>query len=156
MMDKKNIIGTIIGLSLIIGFFFYNKESSDTERKINGESIVGKWYYKDSQIMGGYEISQSVELTITRNGPGDGSNYEYKFKETFVDQMYGGIPHTEFGNGGFEPIKDNIWKFSGGDYDYGERGGHIVIPSNDWNGEKPKTLTIRFKPGRGKEMIFIR
>ena len=130
--------------------------SCGEERKINAQSIVGKWYYQDSKIMGGYKISQSVVLTITRNGQGDGSNYEYKFKTTFVDGMYGGIPRTEFGGGGFKPVltTSNVWEFSRGNY--GERGGYIVIPPDDWNGYESKTITIRFSPNRGKEMIFTR
>ena len=119
---------------------------------IKGSNTVGDWYHEISRNMGGYEISQKTILTIIRNGPGD---YEYQLKKRVRDAMYGGQPKNEYSSGKFEEIiKENKWRFSGGDY--GNRGGYIEVPSDNWDDYEPSEITVRFGRNRGNSMKFER
>lgn len=119
---------------------------------IKGSNTVGNWYHDISRDMGGYQISQKTKLTIIRNGPGD---YEYRLEQTVIDAMYGGQPKNEYSSGRFEEnISENKWRFSGGDF--GNRGGYIQVPSDNWDDYKPSEITIRFASNRGNSMTFKR
>ena len=102
--------------------------------------------------MGGSQISSKTKLTIIRNEPGD---YEFQLEKTVVDAMYGGQPKTEFSSGKFEKdVIDRKVRFSGGDY--GNRGGYIAVPSDDWYDYKPSEITIQFNTRRGNALTFKR
>ena len=117
---------------------------------IKGSNVVGVWYHSKSKMMGNYSISQTTVLNIIRNGPGD---YEYRLETTTTDQMYGGTPKTTYSSGMFNnEVKNNNWRFSGGSF--GERGGYIKVPSDNWDDYKPETITVNFGPNRGDPMVF--
>lgn len=119
---------------------------------IKGSNTLGDWYHETSRNMGGYQISSKTKLTVIRNSPGD---YDYSLETTVVDAMYGSQPKTEYSSGRFEEnIKDNKWRFSGGEF--GNRGGYIAVPSDNWNNYKPSELVIQFVIGRGNTMTFYR
>lgn len=131
--------------ALIIGFFAGCG-------KVKTSNTVGDWYCEISKSLGGYSISAITKLVIKRNGPGD---YEYQTETTIVDEMYGGREKSENSSGTIEKnIKNNKWRFSGGDF--GERGGYIVIPDDQWDNYKPNEITVKFDPGRGNSMEFKR
>ena len=74
---------------------------------------------------------------------------------TVTDQMYGGQPKTEFSNGKLDEVVENgKWKFLTGDY--GNRGGYIVVPSDEWENNSPNEIVIEFESGRGNSMTFQR
>lgn len=145
--NKMKKILSIIGVALVASFLFTSCSGT-----IKGSNTVGDWYYEISRNMGGYQISQKTILTIIRNGPGD---YEYQLKETVTDAMYGGQPKNEYSSGKFEEnIIDNKWRFSGGNF--GNRGGYIKVPSDNWDDYKPSEISVRFASGRGNSMTFKR
>ena len=119
-------------------------------RTIKTSNTVGDWYHEVSKNMGGDNITSKTKLTIIRI---DAGIYEYKIATTVIDQKYGGNPNTKYSSGKFEEyIKDNKWVFSGGNF--GDRGGYISIPSDEWDDYKPRTLTVNFASGRGNSMTF--
>ena len=116
------------------------------------KKTVGNWYHEISRNMGGFQISANTKLSINRNGPGD---YDYTLSTTVVDQMYGGQPKTEYSTGKLDGvIEDGKWKFITGDF--GNRGGYIVVPSDEWENNSPTEITIQFASGRGNSMTFKR
>lgn len=120
--------------------------------RIKTSNTVGDWYHETSRNMGGYNISAQTKLTIIRIEAGV---YEYKLATTVADQMYGGNPKTQYSSGKFEEyIKENKWVFNGGDF--GNRGGYIEVPRDEWDDYKPTTLTVHFASGRGNSMTFTR
>lgn len=133
-------------LATIITIFFGCNGSLD------GSKVVGTYTHSISRNMGGYTISASTELTIRKDGPGD---YKYQMSVTTVDEMYGGIPKVTNSSGRLnsEEVKNNEWKFDGGDL--GERGAYIIIPGNGWT-SSPSNITINFASGRGNSMEFKR
>ena len=69
--------------------------------------------------------------------------------------MYGGKPKSESSSGKFEEyISDNKWIFTGGKF--GNSGGYILVPDDQWDDYKPSSLIIRFATGRGNTMTFKR
>ena len=141
----------IFSILLFTSFFLSSCNSNNTVT-INGSNTTGDWYNEISKIMGGYKISMKTKLTITRNGPG---NYEYKVEETVIDEMYGGVPKTKKFSGSFEEdIVDKKWRFKGGSY--GESGGYILIPEDNWDDYKPDAIRVEFSPGRGNPKVFKR
>lgn len=102
--------------------------------------------------MGGFDISATTELTIRKDGPGD---YKYQMKVTTIDEMYGGVPKQTNSSGSLnsKEIKNNEWKFVGGDL--GERGAYIKIPENNWI-SSPGSITVYFASGRGNSMELKR
>ena len=116
------------------------------------KKTAGNWYHEISNNMGGVQISANTKLSIKRNGPGD---YDYSIVTTITDQMYGGQPKTEFSNGKLdEVVEDGKWKFLTGDYR--NRGGYIVVPSDEWENNSPNEIEIEFESGRGNSMTFQR
>ena len=127
--------------------------SISCKNTVNGtKKTVGSWHHEVSRNMGGFQISANTELSIKRNGPGD---YNYSISTTIVDDMYGGEPKTEYSSGKLDSVVDqNKWKFISGDY--GNRGGYIVVPSDQWEHETPTEITVEFESGRGNSMTFTR
>jgi hypothetical protein len=120
--------------------------------KIKTSNTVGDWYHITSSNMGGYNISAKTKLTIIRIEAGI---YEYKLATTVIDQMYGGNPKTQYSSGKFEEyIVDNKWVLSGGDF--GNRGGYIEVPKDQWDDYKPTNIIVHFANGRGNSMNFTR
>ncbi|MDB2463663.1 hypothetical protein N9W69_02470 [Flavobacteriaceae bacterium] len=120
--------------------------------RVKTSNTVGDWYHEISRNMGGYYISSRTKLTIIRIEAGV---YEYKLATTLTDEMYGGYPKTEYSSGKFEEyIRDSKWVFSGGDF--GNRGGYIEVPTDQWDDYNPSKLTIHFESGRGNSMTFTR
>lgn len=119
---------------------------------VSSSNTVGDWYHSKSDMMGGYQIQQNTKLTIIRNGPGD---YEYQVEVLTVDAYNGGIPNKEYSSGRIEgEIRDQKWRFSGGDF--GDRGGYIEVPSDDWKDYNPSEIYVRFASRRGHPMTFKR
>ncbi len=132
-------------LTLLIGFI-------TSCGKVKTSNTVGVWYHEISKSLGGYSISAKTKLTITRNGPGD---YEYQTETSIVDEMYGGREKTDRSSGIIEEnIRNNKWRFSGGDF--GDRGGYIEVPEDRWDDYKPNEITVKFNSGRGNSMEFKR
>ena len=120
--------------------------------RIKTSNTVGDWHHEISRNMGGYNISSKSKLTIIRIEAGV---YEYKLAITTTDQMYGGQPKTEISNGKLDEVVENgKWKFLTGDY--GNRGGFIVVPSDEWENNSPNEIEIEFESGRGNSMTFRR
>tara|TARA_B100001758_G_C18314118_1_gene559513 strand:- start:183 stop:881 length:699 start_codon:yes stop_codon:yes gene_type:complete len=141
MKKVMAVFGAIIFTSLIL---------TSCGGTIKTSNTVGDWFHEVSKNMGGYNITSKTKLTIIRI---DAGIYEYKIATTVIDEMYGGNPKTNYSSGKLEKyIKDNKWVFSGGDF--GERGGYISIPSDEWDDYKPKTLSVHFASGRGSSMTF--
>ncbi len=143
-MKKKYFFGYIcIALFLL----------SSCNNAVNGtKKTVGNWYHEVSNNMGGFQISANTKLSIKRNGIGD---YDYNINTTIIDQMYGGQPKTEYSNGKLDKVIENgKWKFLTGDY--GNRGGYILVPSDEWENDSPTKIEIQFENGRGNSMTFRR
>ena len=137
----------IFSILLFTSFFL-----SSCNGTVKGSNTTGDWYNEISKIMGGAKISMKTKLTIIRNGPGD---YEYEVEETVIDEMYGGVPKTKKFSGSFEEdIVDNKWRFKDGSY--GERGGYILVPDDNWDDYKPDTIRVEFSSGRGDPKVFKR
>tara|TARA_B100001287_G_C22668420_1_gene523996 strand:- start:784 stop:1458 length:675 start_codon:yes stop_codon:yes gene_type:complete len=129
-----------------------NNDNNKEKKTVKGTNIIGEWHHEISKMMGGYRITSTSLLTIIRNGPGD---YEYKVKQTTVDEMYGGNPKTSYYNGKLNgTVTDRKFRFSSGNY--GERGGYIVVPEDYWDDYNPENITINFDKNRGNTMIFSR
>ena len=119
---------------------------------VQGANVTGNWYHEISKSIGGYQITAKTKLTILRNGPGD---YQYQLKTTVVDAMYGGVPKDNYSSGRLgEEVSNNMWLFKGGDF--GNKGGFIKVPSDNWDDYEPSTITVYFSSGRGNSMIFTR
>lgn len=144
MRKKIYFIGKIITILFML---------TSCNNGVNGtKKTVGNWYHEISNNMGGFEISANTKLSIKRNGPGD---YDYSIATTITDQMYGGQPKTEISNGKLDEVVENgKWKFLTGDY--GNRGGYIVVPSDEWENNSPNEIEIEFESGRGNSMTFQR
>ena len=118
--------------------------------KLKSSNTVGDWYCVIDKNIGGFNISAKTKLIIKRNGPGD---YEYQTETTITDEMYGGLPKTEYSNGKIEKeVMNYKWHFINGDF--GNRDGYIVIPHDKWDDYKPTEITIQFSSGKGDSMIF--
>lgn len=118
--------------------------------KLKGSNTVGDWYCVIDKNIGGFNISAKTKLIIKRNGPGD---YVYQTETTITDEMYGGLPKTEYSNGKIEKqVMNYKWNFINGDF--GNRDGYIVIPHDKWDDYKPTEITIQFSSGKGNPMTF--
>ena len=154
-MNKK----ALIGIAVVVVFFAIMFIADSSKEIVKVSHIVGEWEYSKTQMMGGREMSMFVTLEITKNGSGkEWSDYHYEVNSVFVDQMYGGTPSTKNSTGDFSPVKGgNKLNFSGGDY--GERGGYIVVPEDNWVDYFPETLIVKFGTSasglsRGHDLIF--
>ena len=94
---------------------------TSSSHSIDLSPIVGDYSYSVAKNMGGFDISATWKLHITRNGPGD---YSYTIEKTVTDEMYGGHPKTEEFSGKFSSKIDekNDW------YLLGYNNAHISIP----------------------------
>ena len=102
--------------------------------------------------MGGYEISQVSILTITKESSGE---FRYELNQTVRDEMYGSEKSsTEKGKLDGE-VDNKKWRFTTGQF-LAERGGYIVVPSDNWDDYLPNEISIRFAENRGSLMIFSR
>lgn len=138
---------SLLSIALITSFLI-----TSCSGNVKGLNTVGDWHHEISRNMGGYQISQKSKLTIVRNGTSD---YEYQLETITIDAMYGGKPKRSNTSGIFEKnTSANKWRFSGGDF--GERGGYIQIPSDNWDNYKPSDILIGFASGRGNPMTFTR
>ena len=120
--------------------------------KVKTSNTTGDWYHKISKNMGGFNISSETKLTIIRIEAGV---YEYRTEETVIDEMYGGMPKTNYSSGKFEKSIsrfDHKWEFSGGEFD----GGWIQIPADEWDDYKPTTISVCFPEGEGNTRVFAR
>jgi hypothetical protein len=151
------IIGAIILASIVLtgcgGKSHSNSNNDSSAAEITvGSNTVGDWYHSISRNMGGYDITASTKLTIIRT---DNGAFEYKLATEVIDQMYGGNPKTEYSHGKLEQNAiDKKWAFSSGDF--GDRGGYIEVPMDNWNDYEPTSLTVSFAAGRGNSMIFTK
>lgn len=138
-------------LKLLMAMLIVSFVSVGCNSEIDGTKTQGKWYHEVTRNMGGFQISASTELSIKRSGTGD---YNYTISTTVIDEMYGGLPKTEFSSGKLDNIVNNEkWKFVSGDF--GDRGGWIIVPSDEWK-SNPTEITVQFDSGRGNSMIFHR
>ncbi len=133
-------------------------KSEEQSEERTGMKFVGEWYSENSKMIGGYKISYDSRLSINSDEKG---NYNYKFKNTITDYMYGGEPKTEYSEGRLDSILTDEfkWKFISGN-NLKERGGYIYISSffnDDYPGDKkPDELSVFFNEGRGDVMKFTR
>lgn len=111
---------------------------------------AGVYAHEVSRNMGGYNISQSSTLQISKRGPGD---YSYVLETTVIDQMYGSNPKYDRSAGSMsgEVLDGYKWAFSGGSL--GQRGAYIEIPSGGWT-SKPDFLRVAFPRNGGDAMKF--
>ena len=149
---------TLILLLIIFPILLSSCKSEEQSEGRTGMKFVGEWQSDDSKMIGGYKISYNSRLSINTDEKG---NYNYKFKYTITDYMYGGVPKTEYSEGRLDSILTDEfkWKFISGNY-LKERGGFIYISSffdKDYPGDnKPNELSIQFNEGRGDAMLFTR
>lgn len=137
----------LLGVAVILTFL-----NSCTPPPVQGSNIVGKWLNVEQKNMGGYEISQVSILTITKESSGE---FGYELNQTVRDEMYGSEKYsTEKGKLDGE-VDDKKWRFSTGQF-FAERGGYIVVPSDNWDDYLPNEISIRFAENRGSLMIFSR
>jgi hypothetical protein len=111
----------------------------------NAQNIIGSYEHFKSRVMGGYRISSTSNLEISKN---EKQTLNYFVTTTFVDEYNGSVPKTEETSGVIKLI-NNKYKFIGGGY--GERGAYI-LPNNKIN----TNVIIYFAPSRGDAMIFER
>ena len=83
---------------VVLGAVAVPKEEEEEESNsvsVDRAILVADWYHFNSQNMGGYNISIETKLAIkNKNG-----EIAYMIKETVTDQMYGGVPKSEFFEG---------------------------------------------------------
>jgi hypothetical protein len=107
------------------------------------QNIIGSFQHFKSRVMGGYRISSTSNLEISKN---EQKVISYFVIKTVVDEYNGSIPRTEETSGVIKLI-NNKYKFIGGSY--GESGAYI-LPNNKMNSK----VLISFAPGRGDAMLF--
>ena len=150
---KKNPFKFLFLGIIFIGFSIKIGASIGSTFARDGSKIVGTYTHSISRNMDGNNISASTQLTIRKDGPGD---YKYQIIVNTVDDMYGGVTKLMTNSSGrlnSEEVKNNEWKFEGGDL--GERGAYIMIPENGWT-SPPSYITVNFASGRGISMEFKR
>jgi hypothetical protein len=109
----------------------------------NTQNIIGSFQHIKSRVMGGYRISSTSNLEISKN---EQKEISYFVITTVVDEYNASVPRTEETSGVIKLI-NNKYKFIGGSY--GERGAYI-LPNNKMNSK----VLISFAPGRGDAMLF--
>jgi hypothetical protein len=107
------------------------------------QNIIGSFQHIKSRVMGGYRISATTSLEISKN---EQKEISYFVIRTVVDEYNGSVPRTEETSGVIKLI-NNKYKFIGGSY--GESGAYI-LPNNKMNSK----VLISFAPGRGDAMLF--
>jgi hypothetical protein len=148
----KKTLSNFIVLQIIALIFSNCNNTVQIGKAVKGINTIGNWYQETTKNIGGFQITGKTNLTILKNSDGV---FEYKTETTVIDDMYGGLPRTEYSNGRLkENVKDNEWLFLGGEY--GNRGGYIEVPSDRWDDYKPSSLTIQFATGHGNSMTFVR
>jgi len=110
---------------------------------VNAQNIIGSFQHIKSRVMGGYRISQTSNLEISKNKK---QEISYFVTTTVVDEYNGSVPRTEEASGVIKLI-NNKYKFIGGSF--GERGANI-LPNNKINSK----VLISFAPRRGDAMLF--
>jgi hypothetical protein len=156
MSKMKNIILIILMLSLSIF------SCSSEDQGVNGKKVIGKWYWsiqdKDIQVVNGklYEGPNKLkiieELEIFRSPKG---RYTYRIKNSSYWEKYNNIPKIEYSVGRIDSqIVDSKWRFVSGDY--GDHGGYVSVPQNEWNTDTVYAITVSFPKGRGREKLFTR
>jgi len=142
-MKKLHLFGFAVILTLL---------KSCTPPPVQGSNIVGEWLNVEAKNVGGYEISQVSILTITKESSGE---FRYELNQTVRDEMYGSEKSsTEKGKLDGE-VDNKKWRFTTGQF-LAERGGYIVVPSDNWDDYLPNEISIRFAENRGSLMIFSR
>jgi len=132
------------------------------DQGVNCQRVVGKWYWtiqdKDIQVYGGRlfegpnKLKITEELEIFRSPKG---KYTYRIKSSEYWKKYNNIPKVEYFVGRLDSqIIDSKWKFISGEY--GDRGGYIPVPENEWNTDTVHAITVLFPKGRGREQLFTR
>lgn len=109
------------------------------------QNIVGSYQHTISRVMGGYRISSTSNLDISKN---EKQTLSYFVTTTVVDEYNGGAPRTEETSGVVKLI-GNKYKFVGGSY--GERGAYLLT-----NNKINTNVIIYFAPSRGDAMRFDR
>ena len=109
----------------------------------NTQNIIGSFQHIKTRVMGGYRISQTSNLEISKNKK---QEISYFVTTTVVDEYNGNVPRTEEASGVIKLI-NNKYKFIGGSY--GERGANI-LPNNKMNSK----VLISFAPRRGDAMLY--
>jgi|688.fasta_scaffold09086_12 hypothetical protein len=107
------------------------------------QNIIGSFQHIKSRVMGGYRISSTSNLEISRN---EKKEIRYFVITTVVDEYNGSVPRIEETSGVIKLI-NNKYKFIGGSY--AERGAYILL-----NNKMNSKVLISFAPGRGDAMLF--
>jgi hypothetical protein len=107
------------------------------------QNIIGSFQHIKSRVMGGYRISSTSNLEISRN---EKKEIRYFVITTVVDEYNGSVPRIEETSGVIKLI-NNKYKFIGGSY--AERGAYIIL-----NNKMNSKVLISFAPGRGDAMLF--
>jgi len=114
------------------------------------QSLEGVYSSYISKNMGGFNISQSAELIISKD---ENRALRYKVTNTTIDEYNGSVPRIETTEGTLKAINTQQYNFIGGTY--GERGAYFQLSLN-----KPTTsikqLVIFFAPQRGNAMTFAK
>ena len=130
-----NMKRVLIALFLFLGFHNLG----------NSQNLIGLYQHTISRVMGGYRISSTSSLDISKN---EKQTLSYFVTTTVVDEYNGGVPRTEETSGVLKLI-GNKYKFVGGSY--GERGAYLLT-----NNKINTNLIIYFAPSRGDAMRFDR
>jgi hypothetical protein len=124
-------------IALIIFLGFHNLAHS--------QNLVGSYQHYKSRVMGGYRISSTSNLEISKS---TNQSLNYVVRTTITDEYSGGIPKTQETSGVLKLI-DNKYRFIGGSY--GERGAYILL-----NNKANANIQVYFAPNRGDVMNFER
>jgi len=112
------------------------------------QNLEGVYSSYISKKMGGFNISQSAELIISKD---ENNVLRYNVTNTTIDEYNGSVPRIETTEGKLKAINTQQYNFIGGTY--GERGAYFRLSLN-----KPtisiNQLVIFFAPQRGNSMIF--
>lgn len=153
-MKNQFIILLTFGVSLI--------GCSTGDVGVNGEKVLGKWFWsikdRDLQVVNGalYEGKNKLkiieELEIFRNVE---CEYTYRITNSAYWEKYNNIPKVEISTGRLDSqVSDSKWRFISGTY--GDRGGYISVPENEWNTDTVHAIHVLFPKGRGREQLFTR
>lgn len=132
------------------------------DQGVDCKKIIGKWYWsaqdKDIKVVGGnlYEGPNKLkiieELQIFRSTEG---KYTYQIKNSAYWEKFNNIPKVEYYSGKLDSqITESKWKFINGEF--GNRGGYISVPQNEWKTDTVHAISVVFPGGKDKKHLFTR
>lgn len=123
--------------------------ANPVENKVvfNLDKLIGLYNYQISKIMGGYAISSTTTLTISKIN----NEFFYSAYRSTIDE-YNNYKKTDESFKGSLILNDDKIIFQGGEF--GNRGAYITINSQNIHLDDIKDFVINFSPSRGNPMSF--